>query len=165
MFNNLIVLIAVAVTMVACSDTQIKQAAVARPASATSITFQLLSDNWVEGTAKLAVKDKRGCGTFANDIFPPAADQDFTVAIEGNNDIFFHLTRANSVAQCDFVRMFYATKGKEYLLNVYMKEQNCKISLIEKSANGEQHEMNTYPAYVSRVDGVAVCENKDKLYN
>ena len=61
--------------------------------------------------------------------------------------------------------MFYATKGKEYLLNVNLKEQSCKISLIEKSANGEQREMNTYPAYVSQVDGVAVCENKDKLYN
>ena len=55
MFNNLIVLITVAVAMAACSGNQVKQTAVARPASATSITFPLLSDNWVEGTAKLAV--------------------------------------------------------------------------------------------------------------
>ena len=55
MFSNLFVLVAVAVEMVACTNTQVKQTAVVRPASATSITFPLLSDNWVEGTAKLAV--------------------------------------------------------------------------------------------------------------
>lgn len=154
----------VTVALVACASTPVKPTSVTTVVG-TSITFPLVTDNWEEGTAQLATKDAKGCGVLSKDIFPASGDSDFSVEIEGNRDIFFHLTRSNSTNKCDFVRFFYATQGNEYLLNVDIKNQSCKISLIEKTPNGEQNEMNTYPAYVSEVDSVKVCENKDKLYN
>jgi len=156
--------IAVSAALAGCAATPVAPKPVPTIA-ATSITFPLVTDNWEEGTAQLATKDKRGCGVFSQDIFPTSGDSDFTVAIEGNKDIFFHLTRSNSTNKCDFVRMFYATQGNKYLLNIDMQNQTCKISLKEETPDGNQNEMNTYPAYVSQVDGVSVCEIKDKLYN
>jgi hypothetical protein len=164
MFNNLLVLLTVAVAMAACANTHDGEKSSANVAAANGITFPLLSDNWLEGTVQLAVKNSRGCGKFANDIFPHAVDKDFTVAIESNNDIFFHISRSDTVKQCEFVGMFYATKGNEYYLNVDMKVENCKITLLEKSPKDEKRKINTFPAYLSQVDGVTVCENKSKLY-
>jgi hypothetical protein len=60
--------------------------------------------------------------------------------------------------------MFYATKGYEYTVKFEIRNKQCEFSLLEKAPNGVQHKTSTYAPYVSNVDGVKVCENKDKFY-
>ena len=156
--------VAVSFVMAGCANTYIEPIPPVVIKAATSITFPLVTDNWEEGTVQLAIKDKKGCGEFSQDILPPSGNQDFNFGIEGNNDVFFHLTRSDSLNKCEYVGMFYATLGKEYILNIDMKDQTCHISLIELTLNGQQRKMNTYPAHTSQIDGVKVCENKKNLY-
>lgn len=162
MFNKILFLLAATVAMAGCSS---PTAPVVREAgSFTSITIPVFSDQWVAGKVQVATKNKNGCGAFSNNILPAVYDKDFTSDIEGNRDIFFHISRTDAQIECNKVGMFYATKGNEYSLNLVTKNKQCEISLIEKTPGGTKYKMQTYPAHVSMVDGIKVCENKDRLY-
>ena len=162
MFSKVLILLAAVIAMAGCSSTNTP---VARKAgSFTSITFPVFSDLWVDGNVQLAAKNKNGCGEFSKNILPAASDKDFTLDLEGNRDIFFHISRADAQIECNKIGTFYVTKGNIYTLNLETKNKQCEISLMEKTPNGTKNKINTYPAHASRVDGIKVCENKDRLY-
>ena len=167
MLKYIHLLLVIAIAMSGCAGNHIEPVKVSdKTTSATAnLTFPLISDNWEAGTARLAEKTTKNCGVFSADIFPASGDQDFSGTIEGNTDVFFHLTRSDSHRKCDVVGMFYVSNGHEYILNVDIKDPNCKVSLLETRPNGTQRKINTYPAHISTVDNIRVCENKDKLYN
>jgi hypothetical protein len=162
MFNKILFLLAAAVVMAGCSSTP--PPVVRKPGSYTAITFPVVSDLWVDGNVQLATKNKNGCGEFSKNILPATPDKDFTLDIEGNRDIFFHISRADAQVECNKIATFYVTKGSVYTLNLETKNRQCEISLIEKTPGGAQNKTKTYPAHASMVDGIKVCENKDRLY-
>lgn len=162
MFYKILILLAATIVMAGCSST--KTPVVRKPGSFTSITIPVFSDQWVNGNVQLATKNKNGCGAFSNNILPATSDKDFTSDIEGNQDIFFHISRSDAQIECNKIGMFYATKGNEYSLNLVTKNKQCEISLIEKTPGGTKNKIQTYPAHASMVDGIKVCENKDRLY-
>jgi hypothetical protein len=161
MFNKILLLLASAIVMAGCSSTS---APVRKPGSFTAITFPVVSDLWLDGKAQLTTRDNKGCGEFANNLLPPTPSKDVSVDIEGNRDIFFHVSRADAQIECNKVGTFYATKGNEYLLNLETKNRQCEISLIEITPKGAKNKIKTYPAFASQVNGIKVCENKDRLY-
>ena len=161
MFKSLLIFAVVSLSIIGCANTG---SSALRIKAETSITFPLATERWEEGTAHVATKDIKGCGRFSQDILPSSGDQDFNFGIEGNKDIFFRLTRSDSLNKCDFSGMFYAVKGHEYILNIDISNKTCNISLHEITPKGTQIKINTYPVHVSNVDGVRVCENKDNLY-
>jgi hypothetical protein len=162
MFNKTLISLAAALAMAACSTPE--PPIVQRPASLTTITIPVFPAQWVDVNLRLATKAKRGCGAFAGNVLPAVYDRDFTLEIEGNRDIFFHISRTEPKFECNKVGMFYATRGNEYTLNLVTKDNQCEISLIEKTPDGASKSINTYPAHASMVDGIKVCENKDNLY-
>lgn len=164
MFNRTLYLLAAAIVLTGCSSTKTPAAVERKAGSFTSITIPVFSDQWVGGNVQLATKDKNGCGAFSNNILPATSDKDLTSDIEGNRDIFFHISRADGQLECNEVGMFYAASGNEYTLNIVTKNKQCEISLIEKTPGGIQNKIQTYPAYASIVDGIKVCTNKDRLY-
>lgn len=161
MLNKILFLLAAAIVMAGCSST----AHVERtPGTFTALTIPVVSDLWVNGVLQLSKKNKKGCGEFSKNMLPATSDQDFTVDMEANQDTFFHISRADAQVECNKYGIFYVTKGNQYILNLETKNKQCEISLIEKTPNGAQSKIKTYPVYVSTVDGIKVCENKDKLY-
>ena len=162
MFRNILILLAAAIAMAGCSST--KAPVVRKLGSFTSITFPVVSDLWADGNVQLAAKNKNGCGEFSKNILPATSDKDLTLDIEGNRDIFFHISRADAQVECNKIGIFYVTKGNVYTLNLETKNKQCEISLIEKTPGGAKNKISTYPAHASMVDGIKVCENKDILY-
>lgn len=154
---------AVALALPGCSSTQ-ETPVQRKPGSFTSLTFPLASDQWENGKVQLATNNKKGCGKFSNNILPAIFEKDFTLDIEGGQDTFFHISRSTHNLECNEVGMFYAAQGNEYTLHLKIKNQQCIISLTEKTPGGALNKINTYPAYASRVDGIKVCINKDWLY-
>lgn len=134
------------------------------PGTFTAITFPIISDQWDAGKVRLAVKGKHGCGVLAGDILPATATSDFSGDIDGNQDIFFDMTRTDGTRTCNKVGTFYATKGNVYTLNLVTRNNQCEISLTEKTPKGAERKIKTYPSYVSAANGSKICENKDKLY-
>ncbi|HEY6095287.1 MAG TPA: hypothetical protein VIU93_10090 [Gallionellaceae bacterium] len=162
MFRKIFVLSLIALTVAGCAGTK---APVARkPGSFTSLTFPVSSDQWRNGQAQLAINNKRGCGEFAGNILPATADKDFTLDIEGGRDIFFHVSREGDNISCNEFGLFYAAKGNEYTLSLKMENQQCVVSMVEKTPSGAQNRIKTYPAYASTVDTRKVCLSKDMLY-
>lgn len=163
MFRKLFTLLSVTLTLLGCSSTQ--EAPVQRKSgSFTSLTFPLVSDQWESGKVQLATSNKKGCGKFSNNILPDVFEKDFTLDIDGGQDIFFHISRTELNLECNEVGLFYATRGNEYTLSLNIKNQQCVLSLTEKKPGGAVNKINTYPAYASRVDGIKVCINNDQLY-
>lgn len=162
MIRTIFILFAAAIVMSACSGT--KQAIVREPGTYTAVTVPVLSDLWLDGSVQLATKAKRGCGQLSKNLLPAAADQDVTLDIEGNRDIFFQASRADAQTKCKKAGMFYATRGNVYTLKLETKNNQCEVSLLEKTPRGAQNKINTYPVFVSPVDGIKVCENKENLY-
>jgi hypothetical protein len=164
MFNKLFMLSAVAIAMAGCASTKETPVVQRNPGSFTSLTFPVFSDKWENGKVQMATNNKRGCGEFANNILPATFEKDFTLDIEGGRDLFFHISRTEHNLVCNEVGLFYATKGNEYTLSLNITNQQCVVSLLEKTPSGRQNKINTYPAYTSAVGGAKVCINKDSLY-
>jgi hypothetical protein len=164
MFSKLFTLLAVTLALLGCSSTQEAPVVQRTSGSFTSLTFPVVSDQWENGKVQLATNNKRGCGEFSNNILPAIFENDFTLDIEGGQDIFFHISRSEQNLECKEVGFFYATQGNAYTLSLNIKNQQCVISLTEKTPDGALNKINTYPAYASRVDGIKVCRNKDLLY-
>jgi hypothetical protein len=164
MFNKTLYLLTATIVMAGCSSSNTSAPVVRKAGSFTSITIPVFSDQWVDGKVQLATKTKRDCGAFAKNILPATYDKDFTSDIEGDRDMFFHFSRADGQLVCDEVGIFYAKAGNEYTLNLVTKNKQCEISLIEKTPAGNQNKIQTYQAYLSIVDGIKVCTNKDRLY-
>lgn len=162
MFNKILILLAAAIAMVGCSST--KTPVARKPGSFTAITFPVVSDRWENGNVQLATNNRNGCGEFSNNVLPATADKDFSLDIEGDRDIFFHVSTTVGNISCNEFGLFFATKGNEYTLSLKTRDQRCVVSLIEKTPRGAQNKINTYPAYASTVDGIKVCMSKDKLY-
>jgi len=155
-------LIAATVAVAGCST---PDAPVVRvPGTFTSLSVPIISDQWLAGKIQLAIKNKKGCGEFSNDLLPPTSENDFTMDIEGNQDFFFHIARFDAQIECNKTGIFYAGRGNQYVLNLDLKNKQCEISLIEKKPDGNTYKIKTYPAHASVVDGIKVCENKNKLY-
>lgn len=163
MFSKLFTLLAVTLALFGCSSTP-ETPVQRQPGAFTSLTFPVVSDQWENGKVQLATNDKRGCGKFSNNILPTIFEKDFTLDIVGDQDTFFHISRSERNLECNEVGLFYATRGNEYTLSLNIKNQQCEISLTEKTPDGALNKINTYPAYASRVDGIKVCRNKDLLY-
>ena len=163
MLNKSLIILAATITLVGCSSTKAPPV-VLKPGSYTALTIPVFTDLWANGVAQFATKNKNGCGEFSGNVLPASPDQDFNLDIEGDRDIFFHISRADAQVACNKYGIFYATKGNEYILNLDTKNQQCEISLIEKTPKGTQSKINTYPAHESKVDGIKVCQNKDRLY-
>lgn len=163
MLHKIHVLALITLAMAGCS-TPAPPVVVREAGTFTAITFPIISDQWDAGNVRLAVKDKKGCGVFAGDVLPETATTDFTGDIDGNQDIFFDMTRTDGKLTCNKVGTFYSTKGNEYTLNLVTSNNQCEVSLTEKTPNGVARKIKTYPSYVSAVNGNKVCENKDKLY-
>jgi hypothetical protein len=123
-----------------------------------------LSEQWISGSVQLAPKNKNGCGLFPGNILPDTIEDDYLVDIEANRDIFFKLSRITTQSECHYSGFFYASKGHEYSVKFEMKGKQCEFSLTEKTPTGILKKINTYPSYLSIVDGKKVCENKDRLY-
>ncbi len=162
MFRKILVLLA-SVAVAACSSNT-PPTVVRVPGSYTALNLPVLEDKWEGGIVQLATKDKKGCGQFAANILPSPIDDDYIVDIEANRDIFFHIARTAAQTECNKIGLFYATKGNEYIVKFEVKNKQCEFSLLEKTPDGAQHKISTYPAYVSNVDGIKVCENKNNLY-
>ena len=162
MFNKILILAAAAIAIGGCSSTDIPVEVTSE--SSITITFPVFSNQWENGNVQLATRNKNGCGEFSNNILPAAADKDVTLDMEGGRDIFFHVSREDEKFKCDELGLFYATKGSEYTLSLDIKDQQCLISLIEKTPGGAQNKIKIYNAYASKVDGTKVCISKDKLY-
>jgi len=162
MFNKTLYLLTATIVMAGCSSPATP--VVRKAGSFTSITIPVFSDQWADGKVQLATKTKRDCGAFAKNILPATFDKDFTSDIEGDRDMFFHISRADGQLVCNEVGIFYAKAGNEYTLNLVTKNKQCEISLMEKTPGGTQNKIQTYPAYASIVDGIKVCTNKDRLY-
>lgn len=164
MFNKLFMVSAVTIAITGCSSTKETPVAQRKPGSFTTLTFPVVSDRWENGKVQLATKDPRGCGQFSSNVLPATFEKDVTLDIEGGRDIFFHVSRSEKNLVCNEVGLFYATKGNEYTVSLSMKNQQCVVSLMEKTPSGAQNKINTYPAYTAAVGGTKVCINKDWLY-
>jgi len=162
MYNKILILFTVT-TLAGCASTPPK-AVVRVPGTYTALVLPVVTDKWAGGVVQLASKDKYGCGRFSANAFPNPAVEDFSVDIEGNRDIFFRIARTDAFAECSKVGMFYATKGNTYTARFEIKNNQCEFSLSEKTPGGAQNKISTYAPYVSNVDGIKVCENKEKLY-
>ena len=162
MINKLLILLASTFVFVGCSTTDTP--VVRQPGTFTAITFPVFSELWVDGVVQMAIKNKNGCGVFSPNYLLTVHDTDFSVDIEGNQDIFFHVSRADAQIECNKIGTFYATKGNVYTLNLETKNKQCEISLLETKPNSVATKIKTYPSHVSIVDTTKVCENKDKLY-
>lgn len=162
MFSKIYILLATVITIAGCSNPT--PPVVRPPGSYTAINLPALSEKWMGGIVQLVPKNKNGCAQFSSNILPATIEDDYTVDIEGNRDIFFHISRADTQTQCNIYGMFYSTKGNEYTVKFEIKNKQCDFAITEKKPNGTQNKLSTYPAYVSIVDGIKVCENKDKLY-
>jgi len=163
MQNKIFILPLFILALAGCT-TSAPPAVVREAGTFTAITFPIISDQWDAGKVRLAVKDKKGCGVLGADVLPETATADFTGDIDGNQDIFFDITRTDGKRTCNRVGTFYATKGNEYSLNVVTSNNQCEVSLSEKTPKGVERKIKTYPSYVSPVNNTKVCENKDKLY-
>ena len=151
--------------MAGCTTTPPQPPVVVREAGTfTEITFPIISDQWDAGSVRLAVKDKRGCGVLTGDVLPETATTDFTGEVDGNQDIFFDISRTDGKITCNRVGTFYATKGNGYILNLVTSNNQCEVSLTETTPKGVERKIKTYPSYVSAVNAGKVCDNKDKLY-
>jgi len=165
MNNKMLILLAASILVEGCASTTTVAPPVVREAgSVTSITFPIISDQWSEGKVRLAIKNKNGCGEFGGDILPETSNSDFSGEVDGNQDIFFDITRTEAKSTCNIVGTFYATKGNEYTLNLSMKNNQCEIFLLEKTPKGVERKIKTYPSYLSAVNNKKVCEEKNKLY-
>lgn len=162
MFNKILVLFAAAIAMVGCANTN-APVELRKPGS-TTLTIPVFSDQWMTWNVQLATKNKNGCAEFPQNILPAIFDKDFTLDIEGGRDIFFHVTREDERFKCDELGLFYAAQGNDYTLNLEIKNQQCIISMSEKTPNSTQNKIKIYPAYASVVDGIKVCTSKDRLY-
>jgi len=167
MFSRILLVVAVTVVMLGC--TGMGSSVERKPGTFTSVTFPVISDLWVDGTVQLATKNKNGCGNFSKNMLPHNEESDLNVDLEnvdleGSQDIFFHISRADAQVECNKFGIFYANKGNEYFLNLETKNKQCEISLTEKTPNGKQARIKTFPVHVSMVDGIKVCQSKDKLY-
>lgn len=162
MLRQTITLLAATVLVAGCSSTG---SSVARkPGTFTAINVPVHSDLWLDSVVQVATKKHRGCGELSKNLLPATADKDFSTDIEGDQDIFFHVSRADAQVECNKYGMFYATKGNEYTLKLETNNRQCQVSLVEKSPKGTQQKINTYPAHVSQANGVKVCANKSDLY-
>lgn len=161
MFSKTLFLLTAAFVMAGCVSTDTPAV---RDSALASITIPVFSEQWVDGNVQLATKNKQGCGAFSKNMLPAAYDKDFSIDIEGDRDIFFHISRTDAHIECDKVGMFYATKGNEYSLNLVTKDKQCEILLIEKTPDGVKNKIQTYSAFASIDDGIKVCGNKNKLY-
>lgn len=162
MFKKILLLAAVIFVIAGCGSNKPRVAP--RNPLVTNLIIPLHTEKWELGLLQLATKNKNGCGEFAQNLLPDATDEDFTMGIEAGRDTFFHIARSDAKNKCDYFGIFYAGKGNDYILNIETKSQACVVTLIEKKLNGSQSNINTYPVHASKVDGVRVCENKDKLY-
>jgi len=164
MYNKLLILLIAAASIAGCSSNAPPPPVVRKPGTYTALMLPVLADKWTNGVVQLVTKDKSGCGRFAANVLPNPVDDDYIVDIEGDRDIFFRIARTDGQTECTKVGMFYATKGNEYMVKFDIKNKQCEFSLTEKTPKGVQQKISTYPPYVSNVDGIKVCENKDKLY-
>jgi hypothetical protein len=162
MSNKVFTVLLAAIVVAGCSSAP--PPVVRKPGSFTSITFPVMTDLWADGKVQLATKNKNGCGELSDNIIPATFESDLAFEIEGNRDFFFRVARTDAQGVCDKVGIFYAAKGNEYTFNLSTKNNQCEISLTEKTPNGIQKAIKSYPAHVSAVDGKKVCENKDRLY-
>ena len=164
MFNMIFILLAATIAISGCSSNTAPIPVERVPGTYTAINLPALSDQWGNGVLQLAPKNKNGCGQFLANILPSPVDDDYFVEIEGNRDTFFHVSRTGAQSECNLFGMFYATKGNEYIIKFEIKNKQCEFSLLEKTPRGSQSRISTYPSYVSAVDGIKVCESKEKLY-
>lgn len=163
MVRNLISFLAITILVGGCSSPSPLPVTRA-PGSYTELTVTAFTELWLDGVVQLATKDKRGCGEFSKNLLTPPITKDFTSDIEGNSDIFFHLSRSDTRSNCDKVGVFYAVKGNTYTLKLESENNQCDLTLIERNPRGIQKSINTYPAHKSIANGTTVCLNKDKLY-
>lgn len=163
MFSKTLFLLTAAFVMAGCVSNDTSDAAL-RDSALASITIPVFSDQWAGGSLQLATKTTQGCGEFSANILPPTSDRDVTSNIEGDRDIFFHISRTDGELGCDEVKMFYATAGNQYTLNLAIINKQCEITLMEKAPDGTQNKIKTFESFASKVDGVKVCENRDNLY-
>ena len=162
MFKNSLVVLIIVLFMAGCASK--KPHIEPRNPLATILTIPVQSDKWDHGMLRLSKKNSRGCGDFEKNVLPNSFDKDFSMGLDGGEDVIFHIVRSDTEKSCENIGIFYAGKGNDYILNLESKEDACIVSLIEKKQNGMQRKINTYPAHISRVDGVKVCANKDRLY-
>lgn len=159
MLKNMFILIAIFFSISGCTKTVV--APTFNPN--TKLIIPVSSDKWELGTLQLAVRNKNGCGEFSKNMLPNVFDKDLVFALEEGKDMFFHIARSDARNQCSYYGIFYAVKGNEYLLNIKAVDQTCDVSLIETSKNGVKNKIKTYPTHASPIDGIKVCENKDRL--
>lgn len=162
MIKKILMFLSVVLALVGCASSNDKAGRVDYSA-AGKLTIPVFTSQWENGYMQIATKDKKGCGVFGKNVLPDVYDKDFSMAVEQNKDIFVHVTRAYGINSCDSAEMFYATKGYEYILNIENVNQNCVVSLYEIAPGAAKRKINTYPAHVSKVDGVKVCQSKDRL--
>ena len=162
MFKKILILLIAAIALGGCASSNDKADRVDYSAAA-KLTIPVFTSQWENGYMQIATKDKKGCGVFGKNVLPDVYNKDFSMAVEQNKDVFVHVTRAYGINSCDSVEMFYASKGYEYILNIENVNQNCVVSLYEIAPGTAKRKINTYPAHVSKVDGVKVCQSKDRL--
>ena len=164
MNRSIFLLLATIFTITGCSSPT-PPAPEERPSgSFTAINIPALSELWVSGSVQLSTKNKRGCGQFPGNILPSTIDDDYLVDIDANSDIFLNISRTDEKSTCNFLGLFYASKGNEYIVKFEVKGKQCEFTLTEKTPTGTQRKISTYPSYISVIDGQKVCDNKDKLY-
>ena len=162
MFKKLLIFVIAASALGGCASSNDKAGRVDYSAAA-KLTIPVFTSQWENGYMQIATKDKKGCGEFGKNVLPDIYDKDFSMPVEQGKDIFVHVTRAYGINSCDSVEMFYATRGYEYIFNIENVNQNCVVSLYEIAPGLAKRKISSYPAHVSKVDGVKVCQSKDRL--
>ena len=162
MFKKLLIFVIAASALGGCASSNDKAGRVDYSAAA-KLTIPVFTSQWENGYMQIATKDKKGCGEFGKNVLPDIYDKDFSMPVEQGKDIFVHVTRAYGINSCDSVEMFYATRGYEYIFNIENANQNCVVSLYEIAPGLAKRKITSYPAHVSKVDGLKVCQSKDRL--
>jgi hypothetical protein len=162
MIRNILIFFSAAIILAGCASSKDKADRVDY-STAAKLTIPVFSSQWENGYMQIATKDKKGCGEFGKNVLPDVYDKDFSLPVEQGKDIFVHVTRAYGINSCDSVEMFYATRGNEYIFNIENVNQKCVVSLFEIAPGVAKRKINTYPAHVSKIDGVKVCQSKSQL--
>lgn len=161
MFKNILIFLATSLAMIGCAN---KGPAIQAKQEATAeLIFPISTAQWESGKIQLATKNAKGCGEFSQNILADSYASDLAITIEADKDNFYHISRTYNQMECSDTGLFYAIKGHEYTLNIELIEQNCVVSLFEKPPFTAKQKIKTFPAHASKIDGVKVCENRDKL--
>lgn len=115
------------------------------------------------GDVMISTKNPDGCGELQKISKEKIGEQDITVQIPANQDIFIGAREAFGNLHCNVEGSFKPEAGKHYVLTFRTIANMCGIMIFDKDSNSGLKPVKLSKTYLSTWDGLKICSTREQM--